>query len=146
AFAGVLDLPLPRGRLLGGKLSELISEHTLHVDSRLRALCLDAGRQTPGGARARPILNHEGRRRGQHDHDYTQNDPPQHDGMTPAQQTETMKAMMTLEAQSDDVRSLQGDAGWRRESSSSSRHDPASLRVFILNPAMHQGQAAPSGR
>jgi hypothetical protein len=56
-----------------------------------------------------------------------------------------MKAMMTLEARSDDVRSLKGDAGWRRESSWSSRHGPAPLRFFILNPAMHQGQAVASG-
>jgi hypothetical protein len=53
---------------------------------------------------------------------------------------------MTLEARSNDVRSLKGDAGWRRESSWSSRHGPASLRFFILNPAMDQGQAGASGR
>ena len=62
-----------------------MNQRTLHLDPRLRSLFLAAGRKIPGRARARPILNHEGRRRGQHDHDYTQNDPPQHDGMTPAQ-------------------------------------------------------------
>src|SRR5271166_6963438 len=55
-------------------------------------------------------------------------------------------AMMTLEARSNDVRSLKGDAGWRRESSWSSRHGHASCRFLILNPAMHQGQAVASGR
>ena len=49
AFARVLDLPLPRGRLLGGKLSELISERALDLDPRLRSLCLDAGRQIQVG-------------------------------------------------------------------------------------------------
>ena len=53
---------------------------------------------------------------------------------------------MTLETRSDDVRSLKGDAGWRRECSWSSRHGPAPLRFFILNPAMDQGQAVASGR
>ena len=52
---------------------------------------------------------------------------------------------MTLEARSNDVSSLKGDAGWRRESSWSSRHGPASLRFLILNPAMHQGQAVARG-
>src|SRR5271157_4603391 len=98
AFARVLDLPLPRARLLGGQLSEFMNQRTLDLDPRLRSLFLAAGRKIPGRARARPILNYEGRCRGQHDHDHRQNDPPQHDGMTPAQQTETMKAMMTFEA------------------------------------------------
>src|SRR5208283_2729587 len=54
--------------------------------------------------------------------------------------------MMTLKTRSADVRSLRDDAGWRRDSSWSSRHGPASLRFFILNPAMDQGQAGASGR
>src|SRR5271157_3219301 len=58
----------------------------------------------------------------------------------------SVTSIITLEARSDDVRSLKADAGWRRESSSSSRYGPASLRGLILSPAMHQGQAVPSGR